>query len=47
MAISKASARWTGTLKEGAGSVKSGNGAFEAPFTFASRFEGNGKGTTP
>jgi osmotically inducible protein OsmC len=47
MAISKASARWTGTLKEGTGSVKGGNGAFEAPFTFASRFEGNGKGTTP
>jgi osmotically inducible protein OsmC len=47
MAISKASARWTGTLKEGAGSVKSGNGYFEAPFTFASRFEGNPKGTNP
>jgi osmotically inducible protein OsmC len=47
MAVSKASATWNGTLKEGNGSVKSGNGAFEAPFTFASRFEGSGKGTNP
>jgi osmotically inducible protein OsmC len=45
MAVSKASATWHGTLKEGTGSVK-GTG-FEAGFTFASRFEGNGKGTTP
>jgi osmotically inducible protein OsmC len=46
MAVSKASATWNGTLKEGSGSVK-GTG-FEAPFTFASRFEGNkDKGTTP
>lgn len=47
MAVSKASARWTGTLKEGSGSVKGANGFFEAPFTFASRFEGGKKGTTP
>jgi osmotically inducible protein OsmC len=47
MAVSKASARWTGTLKEGSGSVKGGNGFFEAPFTFASRFEGGTKGTNP
>jgi osmotically inducible protein OsmC len=45
MAISKAQAKWSGTLKEGSGSVK--GTAFEAPFTFASRFEGSGKGTTP
>ena len=45
MAVSKASASWSGTLKEGNGSVK-GTG-FEAPFTFASRFEGSGKGTNP
>jgi len=46
MAVSKASATWNGTLKEGSGSVK-GTG-FEAPFTFASRFEGNkDKGTNP
>jgi osmotically inducible protein OsmC len=47
MAVSKASAQWKGTLKEGSGSVKGSNGAFEAPFTFASRFEGSGKGTNP
>jgi lipoyl-dependent peroxiredoxin len=47
MAVSKASARWTGTLKEGSGSVKGGNGFFEAPFTFLSRFEGGTKGTNP
>jgi osmotically inducible protein OsmC len=45
MAVSKAQAQWTGTLKEGKGSVKAT--AFEAPFTFASRFEGSGQGTTP
>lgn len=45
MAVSKASATWNGTLKEGSGGVK-GNG-FEAPFSFGSRFEGNGKGTNP
>ena len=47
MAISKASARWQGTLKEGSGSMKGGNGFFEAPFTFNSRFEGGTKGTNP
>jgi osmotically inducible protein OsmC len=47
MAVSKASATWTGTLKEGSGNVKGGTGGFDAPFTFASRFEGSGKGTNP
>jgi osmotically inducible protein OsmC len=47
MTISKASATWKGTLKEGAGSVKGATGAFEAPFTFATRFEGKSGGTTP
>jgi lipoyl-dependent peroxiredoxin len=46
MAVSKASATWNGTLKEGNGGVK-GTG-FEAPFTFGSRFEGNSsQGTNP
>jgi lipoyl-dependent peroxiredoxin len=45
MAVSKAQAKWTGTLKEGSGSVK--GTAFEAPFSFASRFEGSGVGTNP
>lgn len=47
MTISKAKASWSGTLKEGKGSVKGQSGAFEAPFTFATRFEGTPGGTTP
>lgn len=47
MAIAKAQAKWTGTLKEGQGTMKGGNGFFEAPFTFLSRFEGDSKGTNP
>ncbi|MDX2056112.1 MAG: OsmC family peroxiredoxin [Polyangiaceae bacterium] len=47
MAISKAHATWNGTLKEGNGTMKGDNGFFDAPFTFASRFEGAKKGTTP
>ncbi|MGC9667138.1 OsmC family protein [Planosporangium sp. 12N6] len=40
------SARWQGTLKDGAGSMALGSGAFEGPFSFPSRFE-NGTGTNP
>jgi osmotically inducible protein OsmC len=47
MAVSKASAQWTGTLKEGTGSMKGASGHFEAPFTFVSRFEGAATGTNP
>jgi osmotically inducible protein OsmC len=47
MAVSKASAKWTGTLKEGSGSMKGASGHFDAPFTFVSRFEGAGTGTNP
>ena len=47
MAVSKASARWTGTLKEGSGTVKGANGFFEAPYTFKSRFEGDAGATNP
>jgi osmotically inducible protein OsmC len=47
MATSKATATWNGTLKEGSGSMKGGNGFFDAPFTFLSRFEGGTKGTNP
>ena len=46
MAVQTASAEWNGSLKEGAGKMRVGTGAFEGPFTFASRFE-NGKGTNP
>ena len=47
MAISKARATWTGNLKEGKGTVTGAGGHFEAPFTFATRFEEAAGGTTP
>jgi len=37
---------WEGTLREGTGKVKLGSGAFEVPYSFASRFESE-KGTNP
>ena len=46
MAIRSSSAEWKGTLKEGAGTMKLGSGAYEGPFTYASRFE-SGPGTNP
>ena len=46
MAIRISSAEWKGSLKEGAGTMKLGSGAYEGPFTFASRFE-SGAGTNP
>lgn len=35
-----ADAQWGGDLKTGKGSLKLGSGAFEGPYSFASRFEG-------
>lgn len=46
MAIRNASAIWNGTLKEGAGTMKLGSGAFEGAFSHASRFA-DGTGTNP
>jgi osmotically inducible protein OsmC len=46
MAVRMSSAEWKGTLKDGAGTMKLGSGAYEGPYTFASRFE-SGKGTNP
>jgi lipoyl-dependent peroxiredoxin len=46
MAVRTSSAEWKGTLKEGAGTMKLGSGAYEGPFTYASRFE-TGHGTNP
>lgn len=46
MAIRTSSAEWKGSLKEGAGTMKLASGAYEGPFTFASRFE-TGPGTNP
>jgi len=37
---------WKGSLKDGKGSVKLSSGAYEGPYTFASRFE-SGAGTNP
>lgn len=46
MAVRSSSAEWKGTLKDGTGTMKLGSGAWEGPFTFASRFE-SGTGTNP
>jgi osmotically inducible protein OsmC len=46
MPVRISSAEWKGTLKEGAGTMKLASGAYEGPFTFASRFE-SGRGTNP
>jgi len=43
---SKASAVWSGTLKDGNGTFNAGSGAFKGSYTFATRFEGKA-GTTP
>jgi osmotically inducible protein OsmC len=46
MPIRTGSGVWEGDLKSGKGTVKFGNGAFEAPYSFTSRFE-DGRGTNP
>jgi len=46
MATRTGSAIWEGTLKDGKGKMKLGSGAFEGPYSFASRFE-NASGTNP
>jgi osmotically inducible protein OsmC len=46
MAVRTSTAEWKGTLKEGTGIMKLGSGAYEGPYTFASRFE-TGPGTNP
>jgi len=46
MPARKAEAEWNGNLREGAGKIKLGSGAFEGSYSFASRFE-SGKGTNP
>lgn len=46
MAVRKSEATWRGTLKEGSGKMKLASGAYEGPFTYASRFE-SGPGTNP
>jgi osmotically inducible protein OsmC len=46
MTTRTSSAEWKGNLKEGSGTMKLASGAYEGPYTFASRFE-EGKGTNP
>jgi osmotically inducible protein OsmC len=46
MATRTGTAVWEGTLREGKGTVKLGSGAYEGPYSFASRFE-SGTGTNP
>jgi len=45
MAVRTSSAEWKGSLKEGAGTMKLASGAYEGPYTYASRFE-SGQGRT-
>ncbi len=45
---SKASAVWTGSLKEGKGTISTATGVLkDARYSFATRFEGADSGTTP
>jgi len=46
MAERKANARWSGSLKEGEGTMRLGSGAYEGGYSFRSRFE-EGEGTNP
>ena len=47
MAARIGSAKWQGTLKEGAGRVTVGENGLSGPYTFSSRFEGEDGGTNP
>ena len=47
MSTAKAEATWNGTLKEGTGTMKVNSGYFEGPFTWATRFADDTKGTNP
>lgn len=42
----KATADWTGTLKEGTGNIALGSGVYSGPFSFDTRF-GEASGTNP
>lgn len=46
MPVRTAEATWEGTLREGAGTVALGSGAFEGTYSFGSRFE-DASGTNP
>ncbi|MGB5058045.1 MAG: OsmC family peroxiredoxin, partial [Candidatus Promineifilaceae bacterium] len=46
MTVRTATAAWEGTLKEGKGVMRLQSGAYEGPYTWASRFA-DGPGTNP
>jgi lipoyl-dependent peroxiredoxin len=46
MPIRTASARWSGNLTEGTGTIKTGQGGYQGNYSFKSRFE-DGEGTNP
>lgn len=46
MATRNGSAEWRGDLKGGSGTLRVGDGVFEGPYSFSSRFE-DGEGTNP
>jgi lipoyl-dependent peroxiredoxin len=46
MAVRKSQAVWEGDLKSGKGNMKLGQGGYDGPYSFASRFE-QGQGTNP
>jgi lipoyl-dependent peroxiredoxin len=46
MPVRSSTGIWSGSLKEGTGTVALGSGAFEGPYSFPSRFE-EGAGTNP
>ena len=46
MPVRSANAEWSGDLKSGKGQMSLGGGAWQGPFSFASRFE-DGQGTNP
>lgn len=47
MPVSKATAEWNGTLREGSGRIKFASGVFEGPYNFKTRSEGGVGQTTP
>ena len=47
MATRNGSAEWTGSLKEGSGTVTVGNGVFTGNYSFGTRFEEGEDGTNP
>ena len=46
MPVRSATAEWSGTLREGQGTMRMQSGAYEGAYSFASRFE-EGQGTNP